>query len=44
MVDMKKFRIKLKRNDIDIEYLNQLLKSDSEFILEGDAEADVFKE
>ena len=33
---MKKFKIKLIRNEIDIEYLNQLLRSDSEFVMEGD--------
>ena len=42
IIDFKKFRIKLKKNEIDIEYLNQLLKSDSEFILEGDADDDIF--
>ena len=41
-IDMKKFRFKLKKNEIDIEYLNQLLKSDSQYIVEGDDELDVF--
>ena len=41
-IDMKKLRIKLMRNEIDVEYLNQLCKSDSEFILEGDDEDEIF--
>ena len=43
VIDMKKFRIKLKRNEIDIEYLNQTLKKDNEYIMENDDEEDVFK-
>ena len=42
-IDMKKFRQKLKRNEIDIEYLNQTLKRDNEFIMEGDDDEDIFK-
>ena len=42
-IDMKKFKIKLKKNDIDIEYLNQLLKKDNEYILENDDEEQVFQ-
>ena len=42
-IDMKKFRNKLKRNEIDLEYLNQTLKRDNEFIMEGDDEEDIFK-
>ena len=41
-IDMKKLKIKLMRNEIDVEYLNQLLKTDSEFILEGDDEDEIF--
>ena len=41
-IEMKRLKIKLMRNEIDIEYLNQLLKSDSEFIMEGDDEDEIF--
>jgi hypothetical protein len=33
---MKMIRNKLKRNEIEIEYLNQCLKQDNEYIMEGD--------
>jgi hypothetical protein len=33
-IDMKKMKLKLKTNKLDIEYLNQLLKPDNEFVLE----------
>ena len=36
MIDMRKFERLIKRNKIDVEYLNQTLKSDNEFIMEGD--------
>ena len=36
IVDMKLFKNKLKRNEIDVEYLNQCLKQDNEYIMEGD--------
>jgi hypothetical protein len=35
-IDMRKFKSKIKKNDIDIEYLNQLLKSDNQYVMEGE--------
>ena len=36
MIDMHKFQKLMRRNKIDVEYLNQCLKRDNEFIMEGD--------
>jgi hypothetical protein len=35
MIDMKKLKSKIKSNQIDIEYLNQCLKSDNAYVMEG---------
>lgn len=35
-VEIEKVKRKMKKNEIDIEYINQVLKQDCEFILEDD--------
>lgn len=40
LVDMKKLAYKLRKGDIDIEFLNQVLKGDSEYVVPSDDEAD----
>lgn len=38
VVDTRKFKMKIRKGDLDIEYLNQLLKSDNQYVVEGDEE------